>query len=120
MREREERLRLFLGNATDYAFIITDPEGARPRLARAGAERITGWRADEIIGKPASVLFTAEDRAAGAAEAEMAEAARDRAGRGPALAREDRTARGSSPTASWSASAGPAGSSAASARSSGT
>ncbi|HMB08357.1 MAG TPA: PAS domain S-box protein, partial [Isosphaeraceae bacterium] len=50
VRERDERLRLFLGNATDYAFIITDPEGLT--LAwEGGAERITGWRADEMFGK---------------------------------------------------------------------
>ncbi|MEA2631271.1 MAG: hypothetical protein QOE66_1490, partial [Chloroflexota bacterium] len=74
VRERDERLRLFLGHATDYAFIITDPEGLT--LAwQGGAEQITGWRADEIFGKPASVLFTPEERAAGVPEAEMARAA---------------------------------------------
>ena len=76
VRERDERLRLFLGNAIDYAFIVTDPQGLT--LAwDGGAEQITGWQADEMFGKPASILFTAEERAAGLPGAEMARAARD-------------------------------------------
>jgi PAS domain S-box-containing protein len=74
VRERDERLQLFLGNATDYGVVITDSEG-RVLEWLGGAERITGWRAEEVLGQPTSVHFTAEDRAAGVPQAELARAA---------------------------------------------
>jgi PAS domain S-box-containing protein len=73
VRQRDERLQLFLGNATDYAIIITDPEG-RVLEWKGGAEQITGWREDEMLGAMADVLFTPEDRAAGAPQDEMRKA----------------------------------------------
>jgi PAS domain S-box-containing protein len=74
VRERDERLQLFLGNATDYAVVITDPEGHVLEWI-GGAERITGWLAEEVLGESTSILFTAEDRAAGVSQAELARAA---------------------------------------------
>ncbi|WP_406697952.1 PAS domain S-box protein [Singulisphaera sp. Ch08] len=74
LRQRDERLQLFLGNATDYAILITDPEGQALEW-QGGAEQITGWRAEEMFGKSTSVIFTPEDRAAGVPELEMAKAA---------------------------------------------
>ena len=70
-REREERLRLLIDHASDYAMIMTDPEG---RIVEwlGGAERITGWIEDEVRGKPADIIFTPEDRRDGAPQREMA------------------------------------------------
>ncbi len=76
VRQRDERLQLFLENATDYAIIMTDPEG-RVLEWKGGAEQITGWREDEMLGKSADVIFTVEDRAAGAPEGEMRKAAEE-------------------------------------------
>ncbi|HEX4613741.1 MAG TPA: PAS domain S-box protein, partial [Urbifossiella sp.] len=74
VRERDERLQLFLGNATDYAVIISDPQDRAVEWL-GGAERITGWPADEALGQPVEVIFTPEDRAAGVPGRETARAA---------------------------------------------
>jgi len=74
LHRRDERLQLLLGNATDFAVIISDLEG-RVLEWQGGAEHITGWTAEDMIGRPASVIFTPEERAAGVPEAEMAKAA---------------------------------------------
>ena len=76
LRERDERLRLFLDNATDYALIITDVQG-RILEWKGGAETITGWREAEMLGTSSDILFTAEDRAAHVPENERMLAARD-------------------------------------------
>ncbi len=65
-----------LGSATDYAIIAMDLNGRVTRW-NTGAERILGWREDEILGEPVHIVFTPEDRAAGRSEAEMALALRD-------------------------------------------
>jgi PAS domain S-box-containing protein len=74
VRERDERLKLFLGNATDYAVIISDRED-RVLEWLGGAELITGWREAEVLGRPTDFIFTPEDRAAGVPEAEIRTAA---------------------------------------------
>ncbi|HEY0170561.1 MAG TPA: PAS domain S-box protein, partial [Pyrinomonadaceae bacterium] len=66
----EERMRLLLDSAEDYAIFSTDPAG-RIQSWNAGAERIIGYAADEAAGLHASVIFTPEDRALGADEWEM-------------------------------------------------
>ncbi|MBX9581602.1 MAG: PAS domain S-box protein [Gemmataceae bacterium] len=73
LREKEERLALLTGHATDYAIILTDPAGVVTDWL-AGAEGITGWSPAEAVGRPADLIFTPEDRAAGAPEKEMAKA----------------------------------------------
>ncbi len=70
VRNRDERLQLFLGNATDYAIIITDARGDVIEW-KGGAETITGWREDEVLGTSAEILFTPEDRASGSPAEEM-------------------------------------------------
>jgi len=74
LRERDERLQLLLGHATDYAVIISDPED-RVVEWLGGSEAITGWRADEIAGEPLEIIFTPEDRAAGVPGLETRKAA---------------------------------------------
>ena len=46
---------------SDYAIFMLDPEG-RVSTWNPGAQRIKGYRRDEIIGKPFSVFYTEEDR----------------------------------------------------------
>ena len=73
VRESEERLRLLIDSALDYA-IFTLTETGIVDSWNPGAERMFGYSADEIIGKSGEVLFTPEDRAAGAFERELGEA----------------------------------------------
>ncbi|GAA0566857.1 hypothetical protein GCM10009416_01080 [Craurococcus roseus] len=71
LRASEERLRLLLDSATDYAILATDLN-RRVVTWNAGAERLLGWSEIEIVGRPADTFFTPEDRAAGAPEHEAA------------------------------------------------
>lgn len=50
-------------SAVDYAIITFDKRG-RVTTWNTGAEHITGFTADEVIGNPADGMFTPEDRAA--------------------------------------------------------
>ncbi len=66
----EERLRLLLDSVTDYAIFSTD-EGGYIRSWNVGAERIFGYTAGEAVGQHTRIIFTPEDRAAGADVQEM-------------------------------------------------
>ncbi|HEY7221644.1 MAG TPA: diguanylate cyclase [Candidatus Binatia bacterium] len=57
---RDELLRLFIENAKDYATCMLDPTG-RVTSWNLGAERLTGYRQDEILGKHFSCFYPAED-----------------------------------------------------------
>src|SRR5260221_14138975 len=50
---------------SDYAICMLDPQG-RVATWNRGAERIKGYTAEEIIGKPFSVFYTREDQEANA------------------------------------------------------
>ena len=67
-------------SAIDFAIVVSDLNGVVTNW-NAGAERVFGWKASEIIGKPAALFFTPEDRAAGRVETEMELSIRD--GRAP-------------------------------------
>jgi PAS domain S-box-containing protein len=60
LRESEERYRLLLDGIQDYAIFMMDPRGQIVSW-NAGAERITGYRADQIIGHNFSCFFPPED-----------------------------------------------------------
>lgn len=62
LAQREAELRLIVEGASDYAIVTIDPE-RRVTSWSKGAESAFGWTADEMIGRPADVLFTPEDRA---------------------------------------------------------
>jgi PAS domain S-box-containing protein len=64
LRESEELFRLLVSEVTDYAILMLDPEG-RIVSWNAGAERIKGYRSDEIIGKHFSCFYTTEDLESG-------------------------------------------------------
>ncbi len=67
---------MLVGGVRDYAIFMLDPAG-RVVTWNAGAERIKGYRADEIIGRHLSTFYTPEDLAAGKTEVELTVAARD-------------------------------------------
>src|SRR5580704_13798384 len=60
LRESEERYRMLLDGVRDYAIFMMDPQG-RILSWNAGAERIKGYKADQIIGHNFSCFFPAED-----------------------------------------------------------
>ncbi len=68
--ERAKGIDPLVDSLLDLAIIRLDLEG---RIAswNAGAERITGWRADAILGRHFSVFYPAEDIAAGKLEREL-------------------------------------------------
>ena len=69
----DEIYRLMVESARDYAIFTTDGEG-RVTTWNAGAERVLGFREDEIVGKDVRVVFTPEDNERGRADSEMDEA----------------------------------------------
>ena len=60
LRECEESYRMLLDGIQDHAIFMMDPVG-RIVSWNAGAERIKGYRADEIIGRNFSCFFPPED-----------------------------------------------------------
>ena len=58
------RLQLLIDAIVDYAIYMIDVDGT-VRSWNAGAERLKGYSADEIIGKPFSSFYSPEDRAKG-------------------------------------------------------
>ena len=75
VRVGEERLRLLIDSAVDYAIFTMTSEGIIDSW-NAGGQRMFGFSADEIIGKPSALLFTPEDRAANVPAEELGRAAR--------------------------------------------
>ncbi len=62
LNESEENFRLLLSSVTDYAIIMLDPQGMVTTW-NEGAQRISGYTANEIIGKHFSQFYTYEDKA---------------------------------------------------------
>jgi PAS domain S-box-containing protein len=60
LRQSEEKLRLMIASVRDYAFYMLDREG-RVASWNPGAERIKGYRPEEILGQSFSRFFTPED-----------------------------------------------------------
>src|SRR3984893_15898446 len=60
LRECEEKYRMLLDEIQDYAIFMLDPQGVVVSW-NAGAERIKGYKADEIVGHNFSVFFPPED-----------------------------------------------------------
>ncbi|MBX4967994.1 PAS domain S-box-containing protein [Rhizobium binae] len=70
IRQSEEQFRRLVQGVSDYAIYMLDPEG-NVSSWNFGAERIKGYRPDEIIGRHFSTFYTPEDRAAGLPEAAL-------------------------------------------------
>ena len=60
LRESEERFRLLVDGVKDYAIFMLDPSG-QVTSWNQGAERIKGYKADEIIGRHFSCFYPPED-----------------------------------------------------------
>jgi PAS domain S-box-containing protein len=60
LREGEDRYRMLLDGVRDYAIFMMDPQG-RVVSWNAGAERIKGYTAEQIIGHNFACFFPAED-----------------------------------------------------------
>jgi PAS domain S-box-containing protein len=65
LERNNERFRLVVENARDFAIIISDPDDLVTDWF-PGAEEIFGWTEAEMIGKPVATIFTREDKASGA------------------------------------------------------
>jgi PAS domain S-box-containing protein len=74
LQESEQRFRLLVDGVKDYAIFMLDPQG-NVTSWNAGAERINGYRSDEVLGRHLSIFYTPEDAAAGNAAAELEAAA---------------------------------------------
>jgi PAS domain S-box-containing protein len=76
LRATERDFRRLVQSVTDYAIFMLDTEGMVVSW-NAGAERIKGYCADEIIGQHFSRFYTAEARAAGLPQRALEIAARE-------------------------------------------
>ena len=75
MPEPDERFRLLVESIDDYAIFMLDANGIVTTWNR-GAERIKGYRADEILGQHCSRFYRAEEVRAGQCQRELEQAAR--------------------------------------------
>ena len=76
LRQGEEQFRLLVDGARDFAMVLLDAEGIITAW-NIGAERVLGYAEAEAVGHSVGLIFTPEDRAAGAHHRERADAARD-------------------------------------------
>lgn len=74
LRESEARFRILVEGVTDYAVYLLDPDG-RVASWNAGAERITGFHASEVVGRLVATLYPPAEAEAGAPERRLEEAA---------------------------------------------
>jgi two-component system CheB/CheR fusion protein len=75
-RESDERFRLLVDGARDFAMFLLDPDN-RITFWSIGAERVFGWAESEVLGQSGGLIFTPEDRERGEVEREIASALRD-------------------------------------------
>jgi PAS domain S-box-containing protein len=74
LAESDDRFRLLVESVNDYAILMLDPEGLVTSWNR-GAERIKGYRSDEIVGRHFSSFYPHEDVVQGKPQRELAVAA---------------------------------------------
>jgi PAS domain S-box-containing protein len=74
--ETEQRFSLLVEGVTDYAIYMLGPTGIVTSWNR-GAQRIKGYRTEEIVGQHFSCFYTEEDRKANVPQQTLAIAARD-------------------------------------------
>jgi PAS domain S-box-containing protein len=61
LRESENRFRLMIESVTDHAICTLDPTGIVTSWTQ-GAQRITGYAADEVLGEHFAMFYTDRDR----------------------------------------------------------
>jgi PAS domain S-box-containing protein len=76
LRESERRYSVLVDGVTDYAIYMIDPKGIVTNWNR-GAQRIKGYRAEEIVGQHYACFYTEGDRAANGPQQALETAARD-------------------------------------------
>jgi PAS domain S-box-containing protein len=76
VQESERQFRLFVEGVRDYALFRLDPQGIVCTW-NAGAQRIKGYSASDIIGQHFSKFYTPEDQQTGLPQRALAIAARD-------------------------------------------
>ena len=64
LRQSQEQFQLLVEGVTDYAIFMLDPQG-RVTNWNAGAQRIKGYSAAEIVGHHFSQFYTEEEKGAG-------------------------------------------------------
>jgi PAS domain S-box-containing protein len=78
-RYKDERLgeadyRLMIDSVTDTEIIMLDRDGCI-RSWNRGGQKLKGYTADEVIGRPVTIFYTDEDRTSGLMQHELATAA---------------------------------------------
>jgi PAS domain S-box-containing protein len=76
LRESETRFRVLVEAVQDYAIFMLSPEGNISSW-NVGAERLKGYKAEEIVGKHFSCLYPEEDVRSGKPKWELVIAAKD-------------------------------------------
>ena len=71
-----EELNLLIDGAEGHAIYLLDA-GGRVTIWNKGAERLKGWREDEIVGEDAAIFYPPDAIAAGKPAEDLATAARD-------------------------------------------
>jgi PAS domain S-box-containing protein len=74
--DKDALLAAIIESARDYALVTVDLEG-RITSWNTGAAQLHGWTEDEVLGRSGDLIFTADDLALGAADAEKEIAAKE-------------------------------------------
>ena len=61
VRRQDQQLRSIVEGVRDFAMYLLDCDG-KVMVWNPGAERVVGYSAQDIIGKPYSLFFTSEDQ----------------------------------------------------------
>jgi two-component system sensor kinase FixL len=69
-----QQLNLLIDGAAEYAIYMLDPAG-KVLIWNAGAQRLKGWREEEVVGQDASIFYPVDARRAGKPAADLARAA---------------------------------------------
>jgi PAS domain S-box-containing protein len=75
LHESERHFRHLVESVTDYAIFMLNPEGLVTNW-NSGAERIKGYKSDEIVGRHFSLFYTEDDRRNGVPQHALATARR--------------------------------------------
>ncbi len=73
LRKTEKLFKLVVEGVMDYAIIVIDLDGFIAEW-NIGAERILGYKEEDVVGQSIEIFFTPEDRAAGVPAKELARA----------------------------------------------